>query len=277
MWTKLELDGPKTGEVARIREELAITDANANRDPAKKVIADFLSKVKEHLISNLDCQYGTSLWRNLPITLVVTFPAVWSDSAKDRTLQAVPKAGFNENDLPMLKRIVTITEPEAATIYTMKSLRGTVQEADLQVNDGFVLCDLGGGTADLISYRIASMEPTIVEEATVGTGDQCEGSFVDRSFLFWLEERLGTADFTKITGCPADQVCRTLVTPKLGKMLQEFTVTAKSGFSGEEEYYLRLPAPLSAIEEDERRGICDGEIRMRPYVLVTIPPFPPTY
>ncbi|KAF2657935.1 Hsp70 family protein [Lophiostoma macrostomum CBS 122681] len=249
MWTKLELDRPKLGEFMRIRKELTVTNREGDRDPVD-VIADFLSKIKEQLIKNLDYHYGVNLWRNLPVSLVVTF--LPSGQMRPRT------------------RIITITEPEAAAIYTVKSLQGTVQENDLQVNDGFILCDLGGGTADLISYRIASVEPTFVEEATVGSGEQCGGSFVDRSFLSWLEERLGTPDFVKIAGYPAAEIRRTFITSKLGKMLQEFTATAKSGFSGDEDYYLPLPAPLSAIEDDEERGICDGEICVQSSEMIKI-------
>jgi molecular chaperone DnaK (HSP70) len=55
---------------------------------------------------------------------VVTVPAVWIDVAKARTLEAVDKAGFNTLVFPQLKSILMTTEPEAAAIYTIKSLRG---------------------------------------------------------------------------------------------------------------------------------------------------------
>lgn len=262
MWTKLELEGPQTGEAQRIREELS-TPAGYVSSPAVNIVAAFLAQIKKHLIINLDTHYGVELWRTLPITLVVTVPAVWSDAAKDRTLQAVRMAGFNQQQFPMLRRTVTTTEPEAAALYTLKSMNGSVRDEQLAVGDGFVVCDMGGGTVDLISYRVSSIEPTVVEEATIGTGDQCGGSFVDREFLKWLEGRLGVADFVTIAGCRADLVYRTCLPTKLARMVQEFSLTAKSGFSGQEEYYLRLPAPLSAIE-DETRGMCDGEIRLEP-------------
>lgn len=60
---------------------------------------------------------------------------------------------------------------------------------------------MGGGTVDLISYRIASLKPTVIEEATVGGGDQCGGAFVDRAFLKILELRLGGEDFVRLAGC----------------------------------------------------------------------------
>lgn len=262
MWTKLQLDAPQAGEAAKIEQELS----HAEPKQAVDIIADFLHSVKEHLIKTLDNQYGPELWRTLPITLVITVPAVWSDAAKARTLEAVRMAGFDNSSFPKLKRTVTTTEPEAAAIYTIQSLRGSVQDEQFALSDGFIVCDMGGGTVDLISYNVVELEPTILEEATIGSGDQCGGSFVDRGFLKWLERRLGSPDFLKIAGSRSEDLPRTSLSKKLGQMLQDFVLEAKSGFSGTETNYLRLPPPLSAIEEDVSRGILDGEIKIAPYV-----------
>jgi hypothetical protein len=258
MWTKLELDNRQVGEVAKISKELA--SSGPHREPVE-VVADFLAQVKAHLIKNLDNKFGQELWRTLSITLVVTVPAVWSDVAKHRTLQAIDKAGFNSTQFPQLKTpLLVTTEPEAAALYTMRTLRGTAQNEQLAVGDGFIVCDMGGGTVDLISYRVKSLEPTIIEEATIGNGAQCGGSFVDRAFLRWLECRLGTVDFVKIAGCRSEEIPRISLNRKAAKIMQDFTLEVKTGFSGTEVGYLVLPTPLSAIEEDKSRGILDGEI-----------------
>jgi hypothetical protein len=104
------------------------------------------------------------------------------------------------------------------------------------------------------------LEPTTLEEATIGSGDQCGGSFVERGFLKWLERRLGTADFVLIAGQRSDDLPRTSLSPKLSRMVQDFVFEAKGGFSGREVNFLRLPLPLSSIEDDDARGIQDGEI-----------------
>ncbi|KAH3949858.1 hypothetical protein HBH53_083220 [Parastagonospora nodorum] len=263
MWTKLELDRKRTGEVSKILRELSLDDEVPSRKPVD-IIADYLTHVKDQLIKNLDRQYGKEVWRTLPITLVVTVPAVWSDSAKDSTLQAVRNAGFSTSCFPKLKRTMLATEPEAAAIYTIQSLRGSVQDEQFAVGDGFIVCDMGGGTVDLVSYRIVELEPTTLEEATTGSGDQCGGSFVERGFLKWLERRLGTTDFVAIAGDRSEDLPRTSLLPKMSRMLQDFVFEAKSGFSGSEINFLRLPAPLNGIEEDHARGIVDGEIMITP-------------
>jgi hypothetical protein len=272
IWTKLELDTPRTGESAKIRQELHMSSYGgvAGIKRPVDIIADFLAEVLNHLIKNLDEQYTEKLWKTFSITLVVTYPAVWSDSAKALTLQAFSKAGFNTERLPLLKNTITATEPEAAAIYTIVSTRGSAFDQQFAVGDGFLVCDMGGGTVDLISYRVVSTKPTAIEELTVGTGDQCGGSFVERAFLSWLERKLGVIDFHEIAGGSAADLSRTSLPPKLGKLLQEFTATAKTGFKGLEsdDYEVRLPAPLNAIVDDPARTISNGEILITPYVCL---------
>jgi hypothetical protein len=144
----------------------------------------------------------------------------------------------------------------------MQSLRGSVQDDQFAVGDGFIVCDMGGGTVDMISYRVASLNPTTLEEATIGSGDQCGGSFVERKFIQSLERRLGTADFVTIAGTRSDDLPRTSLTPKMSRMIQDFVLEAKGGFSGTEKNHIRLPSPLNSIEEDHARRIYGGEIEL---------------
>jgi hypothetical protein len=261
MWTKLELDRKPDGEAARISREV-VQAANGHKDPVD-IIADFLMEVRKHTIVNLDQKFGKQLWRTLPITLVITVPAVWSDAAKDRTMQAFDKAGWNSLEFPQLKNTLIATEPEAAAIYTIRTLRGTAQNRDFKVGDGFIVCDMGGGTVDLIAYKVTKLKPIQIQEATVGNGAQCGGTFVDRRFLKFLELRLGTTDFMSLAGCRSEEVPYSSLAKRASLMLQNFQQTAKSGFSGDEDYTQELKGPLSNIELDEARGITDGEILLK--------------
>jgi hypothetical protein len=261
MWTKLQLDSRQVGEAAKIFREISASQ-KAEKQPTD-IVADFLAQVKAHLIKNLDQKYGKAVWRTLPITLVVTVPAVWSDLAKARTLEAVDKAGFNGLEFTQSVQTVITTEPESAAIYTMKALKGTTQDTNFKLNDGFIVCDMGGGTVDLIAYRIAGLNPTRIEEATVGSGAQCGGSFVDRAFLEWLERRVGQDAFVGIAGCRSEEVPRTSLAKKAARLLQSFRYEAKGGFSGTETNFLQLPYPLSAVD-DKSKGIRDGDIEITP-------------
>jgi hypothetical protein len=63
---------------------------------------------------------------------------------------------------------------------------------NLSVGDTFVVCDAGGGTVDLISYTVVTLEPIIeVKEAAPGTGGLCGSTYVNGRFKEYLQFRLG--------------------------------------------------------------------------------------
>ncbi|KAL5115879.1 hypothetical protein ACEQ8H_006195 [Pleosporales sp. CAS-2024a] len=262
MWTKLELDPQNHDDLTKIKRELFSYSPASHREPVD-IIADFLMQVKTHLFKNLDNRYGQDLWKTLPITLVVTVPAVWSDRAKDLTLQAVMRAGLDSLQFPQLDRTIVATEPESAAVYTIKSLNGSAREQQFKNGEGVVVIDMGGGTVDTISYKIISLTPIAVKEATVGGGAQCGGTFVDRRFLQWLERRLGTEDFKSFAGCRSEEIPRVALSNKAAKILQDFTMGIKCNYRGDDQsFYIRLPGRLGTIIEDKDRGIYDGEIEM---------------
>lgn len=276
VWTKLELDEQKRGDELKMLLELLTGIGNLDltrfadrggppaypgKDPVD-IVADYLSHVKGQLIKNLEKTYP-GVYMSMAIDLVITVPAVWSDRAKDRTFRAVAKAGFDEKSFPNLRETIMVTEPEAAAIYVLKTMKGGKQGEDVAIGDCFVLCDAGGGTVDLISYRVKTIHPTFqIEEAAIGTGEKCGGSFVDRNFTKWLEKKIGTADYKKIADNPAGERDQHMLEPKMGRLMQAF-LTAKTSFGSEEdeEHILPLPAPLNAID-DPSRGIDCGEIRV---------------
>ena len=92
-------------------------------------------------------------------------------------------AGMGDKD-----KIRIITEPEAAAVYALNALPTT----SLNIGDVFVVCDAAGGTVDLISYRILAITPILqVEEACVGSGEMCGGTFLNRKFEQFLRQKLG--------------------------------------------------------------------------------------
>jgi hypothetical protein len=124
MWTKLQLDPQHpAGELLQIKREIAESSQHAHLLPVH-VVGDYLAEVKKHVVAHLDKRYGESLWRTMDVTLTVTVPAVWSDTAKDLTLKAVSAAGFNETEMPQLREVSLATEPECAAVYTLRNMRG---------------------------------------------------------------------------------------------------------------------------------------------------------
>ncbi|KAI0437834.1 hypothetical protein F4803DRAFT_570343 [Xylaria telfairii] len=148
-----------------------------------QVISDYMAGLLGHVLQTMRDTLGVVL-DSRPLHIVLTVPAMWSDLAKQRTLQAfrrVPAVAAIEPSITLL------SEPEAAAISALREL----DRASLRDEDTFVVVDAGGGTVDLITYTVASLFPILkVHEATVGTGDLCGGSFVNLRFQQFLTAKL---------------------------------------------------------------------------------------
>lgn len=103
-----------------------------------------------------------------PIEYILTVPAVWSDRAKNSTFECARKAGMSS--------ISCISEPEAAAVYTLSAIQPNI----LRLGDNFVVCDAGGGTVDLITYKVTKLAPLVVEESVVGSGGLCGSTYLNR-------------------------------------------------------------------------------------------------
>lgn len=81
-----------------------------------------------------------------------------------------------------------ISEPEAAAVYALSAL----DPHGIKIGDTIMICDAGGGTVDLISYKISSLKPILkLAEASPGSGSLCGASFLNRRFGEYLEKKLG--------------------------------------------------------------------------------------
>jgi hypothetical protein len=126
--------------------------------PPVEIAADFIGAVYRHAQSEIAKVVPKEYLKICQKHFVLSVPAVWSDAAKNATLQASKIAGI----FP----VTLIKEPEAAALYTMHSLGFS-----LNVGDAFVVCDAGGGTVDLISYEVVGLNPNLqVKELVPGTG-----------------------------------------------------------------------------------------------------------
>ncbi|KAI1757504.1 hypothetical protein F4782DRAFT_525317 [Xylaria castorea] len=164
--------------------ENAATTVGGVSPPADvdQTITDYMTGIFEHVLQTIRVRIGCDMAGSSPIHIVLTVPAIWSDLAKQRTLQAfgrVPKMAETSTTL--------LSEPEAAAISALRELdRGSLRDGDT-----FVVVDAGGGTVDLITYTVDSLFPILqVNEATVGTGDLCGAALVNLRFEQFLTAKL---------------------------------------------------------------------------------------
>lgn len=69
------------------------------------------------------------------------------------------------------------------------------QPNHLKVGDNLVVYDAGGGTVDVIAYRILGLEPLSLVESQVGTGDLCGATFLNLRFDNLAESEFGLQNF----------------------------------------------------------------------------------
>jgi len=205
-------------------------------------VSDYLTKIYEHTMETLQRRYGETFVSQTPVEFVLTVPAVWSDAAKNATLQAAERAGMGKRH-----ELKLISEPEAAAVYTLK----TIQPNGLKVGDNFVVCDAGGGTVDLIAYKVTQLSPLRVEESAVGTGGLCGSAFLNYRFEDHVRERIGAARYNNMRDKK----------PKTWNMgLRYFEEFVKRNFNEDEHSEVNVPFP--GLPDDEEAGLDSGFLIM---------------
>ncbi|EME87872.1 uncharacterized protein MYCFIDRAFT_129552 [Pseudocercospora fijiensis CIRAD86] len=205
-------------------------------------VTDYLTKIYEHTIETMTRRYGEGFIKSTKVDFVLTVPAVWSDAAKNATLQAAERAGMGSRH-----ELKLISEPEAAAVYTLR----TIQPSGLQVGDNYVVCDAGGGTVDLIAYKVTEVYPLRVEESAVGTGGLCGSAFLNYRFEDHVKSRIGSERYDHMREKK----------PKTWMMgLRYFEEFVKRNFNEEEHNEVNVPFP--GLPDDEEAGLDSGFLIM---------------
>ncbi|KAK3616099.1 hypothetical protein LTR22_027179 [Elasticomyces elasticus] len=204
------------------------------------IVAEYLSALFTYAKRELCEWYGEDFVATTKLTVVLTVPAVWSDTAKDATLKAAEAAGMGDS-------LAMVSEPEAAAIYTLQAM----QPKNLRVGHIFVVIDAGGGTVDLISYRILHVKPLRLEEVAKGSGGFCGSTFLNVRFEQFMRERLGMTTFNAIkTGKPMAWL----------SAWNYFELHAKRNYIADEDDIFNIPLP--GVADNARTGIDAGWVTM---------------
>ncbi|CAI7659240.1 unnamed protein product [Penicillium glandicola] len=155
---------------------------------ATDLVADFLRPLWQHTLETIHRFRSKSVISALTFHVVITVPAIWKDYARGAMEEAARNAGILQ-DRPIGPTTLSfVPEPEAAALVTLCE-RG--REQDVETDDVYVICDAGGGTVDLITYRVGDLNPIEIREAVIGTGGLCGGIFIDEAFETICRDRLG--------------------------------------------------------------------------------------
>ena len=160
---------PDLDPIFRSIDEIAAKEITAAKGydqdrRVERLVAKYIGAVYQHAVKKIAEEELDGGVVGLTKAFVITVPAIWSDNAKCAMLRAVRRA---HDDLKDVSQSELLLEPEAAALFTLEhyKLRG------LKKNDTLVVCDAGGGTVDVISYKVTAVVPRLrIQELTVATG-----------------------------------------------------------------------------------------------------------
>ncbi|KAF2102979.1 hypothetical protein NA57DRAFT_71960 [Rhizodiscina lignyota] len=159
-----------------------------NKTPVD-VVADYLKMLWEHTKQEMINSEGRHQVEGQPFLVVITFPAIWPYYAQDRMKQAATAAGILDRRHGGMTRLELCPEPEAAALAVMDDSKGHLVDE----GEAFVVCDVGGGTADLITYQMEDTTEWRIAECVSGDGELCAGVALDeifrRKILEWVPEK----------------------------------------------------------------------------------------
>ena len=135
------------------KDQLDITDNSfKGKFKLEKVISKFLEKIRDEAIKELQSKKIDFQKLNLDeaikkIKWILTVPAIWSDKSKDCMLKAAKLARLIKDDEDPSNFFAL--EPEAAACnYVMSN-----EAEEIELNSPYIICDLGGGTADITTHE----------------------------------------------------------------------------------------------------------------------------
>ncbi|RYC84381.1 hypothetical protein BFJ63_vAg12749 [Fusarium oxysporum f. sp. narcissi] len=188
-WFKLLLLEPKdipqgAANSAQLKEARRL-QSKVGKEPVE-IVACFLRKIWDHSVESIRRAIGDGVMKRSKFQVVITLPAIWSPYAQQRMKMAAKQAGILDPRLAGSTTLRFVSEPEAATLATIKDLS---KRSSIKAGDTIVVCDAGGGTVDLISYIFQLTDPFVVKECVKGDGDLCGGVFLDEAFIRFVKRK----------------------------------------------------------------------------------------
>ncbi|KAG5993963.1 hypothetical protein E4U43_003349, partial [Claviceps pusilla] len=173
---------------AEFREAHQLRDASGKS--AIEIVSRYLQLLWKHAINDIEAAIGQDLMAKCRFDVVITIPAIWPHYAQQRMEQAAEMAGILSKRPCGTTLVHFVSEPEAAALST---LGDQANKSTVEVGDCFVICDAGGGTVDLISYRVSHKSPFTLKECVKGDGGLCGGIFLDQNFLELVKKKIGAS------------------------------------------------------------------------------------
>lgn len=143
--------------------------------PLVDVIRKVLEKLKELCIEELK-----KLRKNIKesnIKWVVTIPAIWEAFQKGIMMEACIKSGLVNEKTD--KSLFFALEPEAASLYCSRNKN--INQNYLKEGNYYIICDLGGGTGDIVTHKVGGKHD--LEEIETACGGDYGSNQIDKQIF----------------------------------------------------------------------------------------------
>lgn len=157
----------------------------------------------------------------------------------------------------------------------------------LKLEECFVLCDAGGGTVDVVSYRVTQLEPTLELEQVASpyskfelrkpgvvvslltlAGAKCGSAYIDANFKQWLCDTLGEKHFKALDPkSNGKKISRTSESSNMRIVIKAFDGYKKSFKGNSAAVKIDLPAPIDKINVAGK--VNQGELTITEYEVST--------
>ncbi|TIC93892.1 Heat shock 70 kDa protein 12B [Colletotrichum higginsianum] len=141
-----------------------------------EIVGAYLEKIWNHTYATLKTMMDIE---DLPLRVAITIPAIWPAYAQGLMREAAKIAGITKKRDIGETTLILVQEPEAAALA---SLFQHSSFPEIQKNESFIVCDAGGGTVDVISYKVTSERPFKLEECVPGDGKLAGAFQIDQAF-----------------------------------------------------------------------------------------------
>ena len=157
-------------------KDIYIKSDNSNKLLSLKiVIQKVLEKLKELCLEEL-----IKLWKTVNesnIKWIVTVPAIWEDFQKNIMMEACTDAGLVNEKTD--KSLFFALEPEAASLYCSRNK--DINQDYLKEGKYYIICDLGGGTGDIVAHKIGCNNN--LEELISASGGNYGSNEIDKQIF----------------------------------------------------------------------------------------------
>ncbi|KIW02681.1 uncharacterized protein PV09_06118 [Verruconis gallopava] len=193
---------------------------------------------------------GSGSIDGLPFKIILTVPTIWKPCAHQKMYNAASMAGILKHRECGKTTLNFISESEAAALAILNELQNS---NSIKKGDICIVCDIAGGTTDLISYKVTDTDPLTLYESVEGKGNLGGGTFVDEIFQAHIMSPIGPEIWEKVSH-----------SIKVKFMNDEWEFGIKRAFDGDADKNWTCQLPLDIVRHfrPHRKNDCRNAAQM---------------